>query len=114
MQRKWFGAPSSPPADPDGPTVPPQPIPTQPRFRRVYNLLPQDATLNEYWHVAQQTHAMKETIGFSADDAGQLAQTGTPDSRAVAWSPERIGSGITQAWFDEHYPGAKMAIKALP
>jgi len=40
------------------------------QYERVYNLLPQNATIEQEKHVVDIVHGTKETIGYSADDAG--------------------------------------------
>ena len=56
------------------------------QYERVYNLLPQNATIEQFVDIAKAVHYDKETVGFSADDAG----LGSLDvKRADVW------------WFDE-------------
>ena len=44
----------------------------------------------------------KSTLGFSADDAG----IGDLDNRRIVCvNPQDIGTGLDQAWYDEHYAG---------
>lgn len=77
-------------------------------YDRFYILLPQfeDESLCMVWLIglAPVVAHNKMTIGFSADDAGN----GDGLRRRVIYAvqPERIGTGLTQAWFDQHYPGA--------
>ena len=79
-------------------------------YKVVYNLLPQDTKQYELDFVSRVTFDDRETIGYSADDAGRLVLSGNERSVVVAWEPERIGSGLTQEWFDDHYPGVKMEV----
>ena len=82
-------------------------------YKVVYNLLPQDTLPFEFDFVRLVTAGDKETIGYSADDAGALVAWGNERSKVIVWEPERIGTGITQEWFDENYPGATMEPKSF-
>ena len=79
-------------------------------YDRFYILLPQYPDENERkaWLVGLAPLVARNmtTIGFSADDAGN----GDGLSRRIVYAvnPAQIGTGLTQAWFDEHYPGARM------
>jgi hypothetical protein len=81
----------------------PQPDRGKPRiqYERIYVLLPQDAG-SEWAHAAvDATHGNRNTIGYSADDAA----IGDLDiRRIIAVNPHQIGTGLTQEWYDEHYP----------
>lgn len=78
------------------------------------NLYPQNYTRVEYQTVVDHTFTNKEDMTGSADSAGFLAQHGKkPNSRVIVWNPERIGTGLTQQWFDTHYPGAIMETKTI-
>lgn len=76
------------------------------QYKRTYILMPQGLG-PDWWHAAARGTAGKEnTIGSSADDAG----IGDLDNREIiAVNPHLIGSGLGQSWYDEYYPGAKMA-----
>lgn len=80
-------------------------------YKVIYNLLPSNATRYEEDFVRLITTDDRQTIGYSADDAGRLVLSGNLNSRVQAWEPERIGSGLTQAWFDQNYPGVTMVAK---
>lgn len=82
-----------------------------PSYKVTYHLLPNDVTLVERKAITENTFQSKATVGFSADDAGWMVSKGAEGSQVIAWEPQRIGTGLTQQWFDEHYPGAQM-IKA--
>jgi len=76
-------------------------------YDRFYILIPQyeDESLCRAWIVglASLVARNKTTIGFSVDDAGN----GDGLNRRVVYAvqPEKIGTGLTQAWFDQWYPG---------
>lgn len=79
------------------------------------HLWPGNFSRREFQVVVDHAFDRRESVTGSADDAGLLAMLGKkPNSRVVVWEPERVGSGITQAWFDEHYPGAIMEVMRLP
>ena len=80
-------------------------------YKVVYNLLPHDTLPHEYDVVARLSIPDKETVGFSADDAGELVLSGNDRSYVRAWEPQRIGTGLTQDWFNKKYPGAIMVAK---
>jgi hypothetical protein len=62
------------------------------------NLLPQDATLAEKIHVVSETHAFRETILQSADDARRLVKPGRPGSKVKVWDAERWTGGDIAAY----------------
>ena len=62
----------------------------------ILNLLPQNATLAEKRIVAERTHARREPILQSADDAISLYRLGTSGSRVKVWSPDRWQGDILQ------------------
>jgi hypothetical protein len=71
-------------------------------YDRTYVLLPTGLPLNMVLAATRAAHSSKSTVGFSADDAG----IGDLDNRRiVAVNPAAIGTGLTQDWYDEHYPG---------
>lgn len=79
-------------------------------YTRFYILLPQfvDVSERERWLVALApivAHNMN-TIGFSADDAGN--GDGLTARFVYAINPGQIGDGLTQLWFDHYYPGVTM------
>jgi hypothetical protein len=112
---------AQPPIDVEPPPVVECPAKTQ--YERTYVLLPQICD-NLWWQCAGLAASVtKQTVGASAQDAGNPICL---NSRSViAVNPHDIGTGLTQSWFDEHYPGAKMttleadtpyemAVKLLP
>jgi len=96
--------PVVPPTPPPTPPAPPTPARGAPReqYARTYILIPASIPTEMaqvVYRVAMQHHA---TVGFSADDAG----IGDLDSRRVICvSPEKIGTGLDQVWYDVYYPG---------
>jgi hypothetical protein len=81
------------------------------QYDRSYILLPSSLPLDmalAAMRVAYQTHT---TIGFSPDDAG----VGDLDvRRVIAVSPEEIGNGLTQAWYEQYYPGVEFVAVSYP
>ncbi|MGC9394431.1 MAG: hypothetical protein ACP5J4_06210 [Anaerolineae bacterium] len=98
--------PPTPPIRPPTPPVEP-PVPSErgaPReqYARTYILLPPTLSPEMAQVAFKVALAHRATIGFSADDAG----IGDLDSRRVICvSPERIGTGLDQVWYDTYYPG---------
>jgi hypothetical protein len=81
-------------------TLPP-PQPHEPRvpYDRTYVLLH-----DKEWYQGVSIGASKtqRTVGMSADDAGLW---GPKTRKVLAINPNEIGTGLTQTWYDEHYPG---------
>jgi hypothetical protein len=77
------------------------------QYRRVYVLLPQDC--GPEWAVAavQGGHGRRLTVGYSADDAGLGALY---SKQVLAVNPHLWPDGLTEAWYDEHYPGVDFVI----
>lgn len=111
---KIFPKPSPKP-EPEPHPVPhpepePKPTPTQARgtprmqYERNYILLPKDLPPQMVVSAMRVAYEIHATVGFSADDAG----VGDLDQRRVICvNPDRVGTGINQAWYDQHYPGVK-------
>ncbi len=75
------------------------------QYERTYILLPQGLGADWWQAAAEGTQGKENTIGSSPDDGG----IGDLDSRTVrAVNPDWIGTGLTQAWYDEYYPGVQM------
>ncbi len=73
-------------------------------YARTYVLLPEDLPRDMAMAAMRVVYATKKTVGFSADDAG----VGDLDRRRVICvNPQDIGEGLTQGWYDEHYPGVE-------
>jgi murein DD-endopeptidase MepM/ murein hydrolase activator NlpD len=89
------------------------------QHRIVVNLLPQDASLQEKWHVLFNTHEVRQAILQSHDDAINLVRQGRSDSFIRLWGRDRMNpdqlSAIQQAGLgvqDEQLTGIKL--QALP
>ncbi len=83
----------------------PSPARGQPReqYARVYVLLPPTATPAMAQAAARRFFGPRNTLGYSADDAG----IGDLDTRTIiAIDPEAWG-GDLRAWFTQHYPGVR-------
>jgi hypothetical protein len=112
---------AQPPVDVDPPPTPVCGDTAQ--YERTYVLLPGSYD-NLWWQCAGLgAHSRQMTIGASTQDAGNPACLNSRTIKAV--NPQDIGTGLTQSWFDEHYPGAvmetldagtpyEMAVKLLP
>lgn len=77
-------------------------------MKRTVHVVPQNTSLLEMSVVQRASWDNKQSIVFSVDDAAFIVQAGNDSSRVVAWEPERIGTGLTQKWFDDNYPGVTM------
>jgi hypothetical protein len=91
---------------PEGTVVIP-PVRGRPRvqYERTVVLLPGQYGVEWYEGAARGAHPRSWSVITSADDAG----IGDLDfRRVIAVNPEQIGTGLTQAWFDQHYEGAVM------
>ncbi|GAG16647.1 unnamed protein product, partial [marine sediment metagenome] len=75
------------------------------QYKRTYNLLPQNATLEQLQNVAESAYLSRETIGFSADDSG----LGDLENKRVdIWwfSPDSWESEeAVNNFFTKYYPG---------
>jgi hypothetical protein len=103
-------SPQPRPGDTDEPKPKPLPSPVRgaPRvqFERTFFLLPRNLPPQMVVAAMRVAYEVYATIGFSADDAG----IGDLDKRRVICvNPDEIGSGLTQAWYDEHYPGVEFS-----
>lgn len=90
------------------------------QYERTYILLPEYDDIE--WQLCAALAAGSRTLGRSTDDSG----IGNLDVRRIkAVNPHDIGTGLTQSWFDQYYPGAvmettdagtpyEMAVKLLP
>jgi hypothetical protein len=74
------------------------------QYERVYVLLPASLPQEMVLAAARVAHENGATLGFAADDAG----LGDLDRRRVVCvSPDQIGDGLNQAWYDLYYPGVE-------
>lgn len=83
----------------------------------VINLLPQDATLLEKWHVLQVIHEERQSMMQSHDDAIHLMQIAGPASHVRLWGRERLQEGQFAALMasgvrlvDESFPAHAPAV----
>jgi hypothetical protein len=84
------------------PVEPPERGAPREQYARTYILLPASISLEMAQVAFKVAFEHRATIGFSSDDAG----IGDLDSRRVICiSPEKIGTGLDQAWYDTYYPG---------
>ena len=78
------------------------------QYNRVYHLLDQNASIDQFVAVARQAYEARETVGFSYDDAG----IGDLEQRTVilhGTHPENIID-----WFQEHYSGVDVVQDEIP
>jgi hypothetical protein len=73
-------------------------------YSRIYVLLPPTADENWVVAAAQGSFEGRYTIGFSADDAG-IGVVG--DRQVLAINPHHWPQVLTEAWFQQFYPGVK-------
>ena len=73
------------------------------QYRRVYHLLDQDASIDDFVAVAREAYEDRSTIGFSYDDAG----IGDLKDRVVVLHGNHPGR--IEEWFKSHYPGVAVA-----
>ena len=106
---------SSDDGTPPAPTPPPTPVPPTPiapapevrgaprvQYNRTYILLPASVSPEMGQVALKVAQENQATVGFSPDDAG----VGDLDMRRIICiSPEKIGTGLSQAWYDNYYPG---------
>lgn len=84
------------------------------KYKVVVNLLPPDANPDEVQHVLEQTLGQRETVLFSADDAGALARFGNEASFVRCWDAPRWGDSPTiETWLAENY-GVKAQTAVFP
>jgi murein DD-endopeptidase MepM/ murein hydrolase activator NlpD len=95
------------------PTPPPN-DPCQPRevYSRVYVVLPQHATAEQFAAVAKQFHGQRRTIGFSYDDAGH--GPGLTSRTAILLGIPDNERQLFIDWYAEHYPGTAVQFGVLP
>jgi len=104
LERVDGAAGPMPPSTPMPPVVSESEVRGVPRvqYNRTYILMPasiSSAMAQVALKIAQENQA---TVGFSPDDAG----VGDLDMRRIICiSPEKIGTGLSQAWYDHYYPG---------
>jgi len=74
-------------------------------FKRVCNVLPQNATLARFLEVAALAYPQRQEVGFSHDGAGigDLA-----DKTVKAWDIAPVEQAVFVDWYAEHYPGTKV------
>jgi len=91
----------------------PQPCRGTPRvqYARTYNVLPQNATLEQAVDVLKATYPQRQTIGFSSDDAG----IGDLDSRSIVeWMRSAAEQPDYADFYARYYPGIALRFKPLP
>ena len=77
------------------------------QYERVYNLLPQGATVEQLLDVAEKAYPERQTIGFSADDAG----IGDLNVRRVdVWwfTPTDWDKDELNEFYAQYYPGVSV------
>jgi GH24 family phage-related lysozyme (muramidase) len=77
-------------------------------YARTYRLVNSDANMQAWLAAAEAAYALRQTIGFSADDAG----IGDLDSRRVILQGHHP-AGMPE-WFAQHYPGVDVMTDTAP
>jgi len=95
------GEPEPPPAPGSPPPAPSDGDPRMP-YARTYVLMPQDADTAWAMAAAVGSHDDRNTIGYSADDAG--IGRGLESRTVIAVNPGNWGDDLG-AFFETHYPG---------
>lgn len=80
--------------------------PPEREYERTYRLLPQGATLDEAVEAMRAGYESRQTVGFSADDAGLDAPQLTRRC-VIATAPEDWPDDL-EAFFKEYYPGVEL------
>lgn len=80
------------------------------QYSRVYHLLPQNATLDQFVQVCRVAYPKRQTVGFSADDAGI---GNLEDKTVVLWGILAKDQPAYQSFFEQHYPGTKLEFRAF-
>ena len=101
--------PVEPPVEPVEPAKPTRGAPRQ-QYARTYFLLPPSASVDMALAAMRAAYHSRVTVGFSPDDAG----IGDLDRRLVVCiNPTSFPEPLTQAWYDQYYPGVKfIAVEA--
>ena len=77
-------------------------------YARTYRLVNGDANMQTWLDAAEAAFALRQTCGFSADDAGV---GDLPDRRVILHGHHPPGM---QEWFAEHYPGVDVMGDTAP
>lgn len=85
--------------------TPEQPAPQPVDYVVVVNLVPQDVTEDEAAHVLRATHAQRESIVRSANDAARLVAPGQQGSYVRVWAPARWPDGDIVDWLRQRGVG---------
>jgi hypothetical protein len=75
------------------------------QYGRVYNVVPQDITLERWLEICKNAFATKQTVGFSWDDAG----IGDLDSRKIVGWDVKENRAAFEAFIAQYYPGATVS-----
>ena len=77
------------------------------QYARVYNLLPQTATEEQFIYVARAVYPELQTIGFSADDAG-IGDLNYRHINVWWFSPFDWYKEDIDAFYEDYYPGVEV------
>jgi hypothetical protein len=101
------------PEDPDMDDDTPATDDGKPReqYKRTYLVADQNATLDEWLAVCRQAYDLKQTVGFSYDDAG----IGALDRKtAILYDIPSERRAEYLAWYEEHYPNTNVIFRSTP
>jgi len=98
----------------DEPQPEPNPCRGAPReqYHRVYWLLPQHATLEQFKQACELAYPTRGTVGFSADDAG-IGDLNGRDVRVLWFSGGDWDRDALDDFFARYYPGVSVVHEAL-
>jgi len=81
------------------------------QYERVYNLVNPDATPAQYLAICSLVLSRRQTVGFSADDAG----IGNLDvRRVIAWGFPESSHKAYRDFFAQYYPGVEIVFVPFP
>jgi hypothetical protein len=87
--------------------------PGQPReeYNREYLVVPPDASLEQWLAICRNAYGLKQTVGFSYDDAGSgdLAR-----KTAILYDIPQEKWTEYMDWYAEHYPQTNVTFRDIP
>ncbi|NCF67244.1 MAG: hypothetical protein GWP61_14830 [Chloroflexi bacterium] len=105
--------PEPAPSQPSEPEQEPPPGPGEPRdqYKRDYLVAPPQASLDEWLAICKQAFELKQTVGFSYDDAGlgDLAR-----KTAILYDIPQDKWPEYMDWYAEHYPHTNVTFRTTP
>ncbi len=81
------------------------------QYSRKYMVAPQDASMDEWLAICRKAYDLKQTVGFSYDDAG----IGALDRKsAILYDIPSEKRAEYLAWYDKHYPNTNVSFRDTP